>query len=296
MTPELPEAGTPALSVGGITCRVLTDGQVAYEPGFLFANVDSPTLNRALEGRLDEEGRLATPYQCLLIETPTARILIDTGLGRQAEVVSAPAGRMLKSLESAGMSPGDVDVVVLSHAHPDHIGGLLHNGQLTFPDARHVMSRIEWEYWTSPDKLGQLPESLAAPARALLPPLAEADVLDLTDQEMEIVPGVRVIPAPGHTPGHTVVSINSRGSSLLFMADAILDELQLTQPHWVSAVDWSATKTESTRRRLLDQACIDGSVILAYHMTSIGSIERFSGAYKLAERRQVPLSEVTSLS
>ncbi len=287
MTTEPPDTAGPMLTVGDITCRVLSDGQVPYEPGFLFANVDSPTLDRALEGRLDELGRLATPYHCLLIETPKARILIDTGLGRQAEVIGAPAGRMLRSLESAGMSPGDVEIVLLSHAHPDHIGGLLHNGHLTFPGARHVMSRIEWDYWTSPDTLGQLPESLAAPARALLPPLAEADVLDLTDQEMEIVDGVRVAPAPGHTPGHSVVSVSSGGSNLLFMADSILDELEFLHPHWVSAVDWSATQTESTRRRLLDQASIDGSLVLAYHIGSIGTVERSSGAYKLIQQDKV---------
>jgi glyoxylase-like metal-dependent hydrolase (beta-lactamase superfamily II) len=279
MTTELPGITAPVLSAGDISCRVLSDGQAAYEPSFLFANVDSQTLSPALNGRLDEEGMLSTPYHCLLLETPSATILVDTGLGRQAEVMGAPAGRMLTSLTNAGLDPDDIDIVLLSHAHPDHIGGLLHNGALTFPHARHVMSRIEWDYWTSPDTLAQLPEMLAAPARALLPPMSAAGVLDLTDGETEVVDGVHLVPAPGHTPGHCVLSINSAGSSIVFMADAILDELELQYPHWVSAVDWSAEQTVSTRRRLLDQASNDGSLILAYHMASIGNIERSSGAY-----------------
>jgi glyoxylase-like metal-dependent hydrolase (beta-lactamase superfamily II) len=275
----------PTLSAGDITCRVLSDGSVAYEPSFLFANVDPEILRPELEGRLDEEGTLSTPYGCLLVETPSTRILIDTGLGRQAEIIGAPAGRMLSSLAQTGVSPGDVDVVLLSHAHPDHIGGLLQNGQLTFPDARHLMSRTEWNYWTSPETLSQLPESLAAPARALLPPLAEAEVLELADGEIEVAEGVRLIPAPGHTPGHSVVAISSGGSRILFMADAILDESEFAHPDWVSAVDWSAAETVTTRRRLLDQACVDGSIVLAYHMASVGNVENSSGSYTLANVR-----------
>jgi glyoxylase-like metal-dependent hydrolase (beta-lactamase superfamily II) len=143
------------------------------------------------------------------------------------------------------------------------------------------MSRIEWEFWTSEDSLAQLPEMLAAPARAVLPRLAAADIVDVTDGEAELVDGVRLMPAPGHTPGHSVLAVASGGDSLTFLADAVLDELQLSNPQWVSAVDISTEDTVRTRHRLLDQAVADGSVVMAYHMASVGHVERTTGAYGL---------------
>ncbi len=275
------DGATSSFTVGEISCRIVSDGHFAYPPDFLFANVDPTELDAALSVRLDEDGNVSTPYRCLVLQTPRATVLVDTGLGRAAAVLGAPAGHLLTALATAGLFPDDIDVVVISHAHPDHIGGLLFNGELTFPAARHVMSRIEWEFWTSDDTLAELPEMLAAPARALLPPLAKSDVLDLADGETDIVNGIRLIPAPGHTPGHCVVEVASASSSLTFLADAVIDELQFRNPSWVSAVDVSAEQTVHTRARLLDQAAADGSVVLAYHMAGAGHVERSSGAYRL---------------
>jgi glyoxylase-like metal-dependent hydrolase (beta-lactamase superfamily II) len=268
------------LTVGSVTCHVISDGSFPYDPGLIFANVPEETLSRALDGRLDEQGQLSTPYHCLVLVTPSATVLVDTGLGRQAAVSGAPAGHLLESLTRAGFSAADIDIVVLTHAHPDHIGGLIHDGQLTFGAARHVMSSVEWAFWTSEDVLAQLPEMLAAPARALLPPLSEAGVLDLTDGETELVGGVHLLPAPGHTPGHCVVAIQSDGSRAMFLADSVLDELQFAHPAWVSAVDVSAEDTIATRLRLLDDAARDDSLVLAYHMAGVGQVERSREGYR----------------
>jgi glyoxylase-like metal-dependent hydrolase (beta-lactamase superfamily II) len=265
--------------VGEVKCQVISDGTAPYPPEVMFANITSEARSAALAGRLDEQGAFVSPYRCLLLQTPHRKLLVDTGLGHLAGVFGAPAGHMRNALGSAGFTPDDIDVVVLSHAHPDHIGGLLHDERLTFPGARHVMSTTEWAFWTGSDNLARMPEMLAAPARALLPPLAEAGVLDLVSGEVELVPGVWLRPAPGHTPGHCVVSIASAGEHTTFLADAVLDELNFEHPGWVSAVDFDMAQTERTRMHLLREAAQDGSRVLAYHMDGIGRVERRAGGF-----------------
>jgi len=269
------------LSLGEITCHVISDGAMNYALEHVYPDAPQAELSAGLAGRLNGQGELPLPYRCVLVETPTARVLIDTGLGPYAAAMGAPAGRLLDNLIGAGFSAADVDVVVLTHAHPDHIGGLIDAGRLVFPDARHVMSASEWNHWTSQDQLARMPEVLAEPARAILPVVGDADVLDLIDGESEVVPGVRLVPAPGHTIGHCVVMLESGGEQAVFLADSILDELQLTHPSWVSAFDMLPEETVSTRTRLLDEAERDASLVLAYHVSGVGHVERRNSGYAL---------------
>jgi glyoxylase-like metal-dependent hydrolase (beta-lactamase superfamily II) len=176
-------------------------------------------------------------------------------------------------------------VVVISHGHPDHIGGLVDAGKLTFPGARHVIETHEWDCWTNEDQLARLPDDLTETARVVLPLLAEADVVDVVQGETEVVPGVHLVPAPGHTNGHSVVTVASGGQQAIFLADAVLDELYFTHPRWLSAVDMMPDETIATRIRLLDQAAQDSSLVLAYHVARIGQVERHSDGYRLVTQQ-----------
>ena len=109
-----------------------------------------------------------------------------------------------------------------------------------------------------------------------------ADVLDLVKDESEVVPGVRLVPAPGHTVGHCAVLFESGVDRAVFLADALLDEFQLVHPDWVSAVGMLPEETVRTRTWLLNEAARDGSIVVAYHLADIGLVERSQGRYRIS--------------
>ena len=142
-----------------------------------------------------------------------------------AEEWGEPVGRLDEALGAAGVAADDIGLVLLSHAHPDHIGGLTTGNEsgrrLVFPRARHVISRTEFEYWTS-DRVPAGFASMGDLARLHLKPIERAGMLDLVDGEQEVAPGIRVLPAPGHTPGHVAISISAGSQHAIFVGDAVL--------------------------------------------------------------------------
>ena len=269
----------PTFTVGEVVGQVVTDGGFDYVPEFLFTNAPGPELHGELEGRLTEAGKLWTPYDCVLLRTPTQTVLVDAGGGAEW---SSSTGLLLSSLAAVGVTPSDIDLVVVTHAHVDHIGGLVEDGALVFPTARHVMSRVEWSTWTSEEVLSRLPAILADPARAVLPKLEDAGLIDLVEGDTEVAPGIHLVPAHGHTPGHSVVAVRSGVEELVLLADSMFDELSLAHPEWVAVPDMDPDETVATRRRLLDRAVADSTRVLGYHFSGIHRVERTPNGYRFA--------------
>src|ERR1039457_4933867 len=141
-------AGSHRFEIGTIGCTVLSDGYAAYPTPWFFPDADPEQLRRALESLSAPQDTVLCPYTCLLVETGRHVMLVDTGLG----AASRTSGAILGRLEMAGIRPKDVDTVVLTHAHPDHIGGAVDMRRPKaprpmFPNARYVISELEWEVW-----------------------------------------------------------------------------------------------------------------------------------------------------
>jgi glyoxylase-like metal-dependent hydrolase (beta-lactamase superfamily II) len=270
----MPE-GSYSFQVGSIQCSVLSDGYYAYPTDWFFPNADPERLRQSLEARHLPVHSVLSPYTCLLIETGRHVVLVDTGAGGTSRTTGAIRAR----LEMLGIRPLDVDTVILTHAHPDHIGGVATaHGQPVFRNARHILAEREFEFWTGHADLGgmRLPEEIKASmvrtARRSLD--AVRYQIETVDREREIVPGVWVLPAPGHTPGHLALLISDGGQHLLNVGDAAVHPLHLEDPSLENGFDLAPREAVATRAELLERAVSEQMHILAFHFPfpSVGRV------------------------
>jgi glyoxylase-like metal-dependent hydrolase (beta-lactamase superfamily II) len=193
-------------------------------------------------------------------------ILVDTGVGGPTSPAMSwyPApGQLMGSLAGTGTSPDEVEVVVMTHVHDDHIGGTVTaEGELAFPNARYVINRIELE-WLQ-DRAREAGEEQAIWDR-LVAPLKSRGVLQAVDGAYEVTPGVRTRHLPGHTPGHQVVDVSDGGASLLLSGDAFNHPAQLHEPELAIGPDEDAEAATTVRRMLLAETVDSGRVLAPAH-------------------------------
>lgn len=246
--------------VGDFDCLAMNDGYYNYEAKHFFINAPDDLLKNKLREHNIEGDLLPSPYTCLAVKMDNNVILIDTGVGAGLDF----GGNLLQNLKAEKIKPEDIKTIILSHGHADHIGGITDtDGKLVFKNARFYMMKKEWEYWTSEGELKKESEILATFARKNLPPIK--DHVELLDQDTEILPGMHVISAPGHTPGHMVVYLKSKGAQLLYMADTVLHPIHLEQPEWECGYDHDHEQAANTKRKIFDKAAVEKATVLAYH-------------------------------
>ncbi|MBI2777304.1 MAG: MBL fold metallo-hydrolase [Chloroflexi bacterium] len=271
------------LAIGATEVHRVRDGTDRVPPDMILAGAPPDELATAVIGHADAEGMLPVAYDSLLIHSGGRVVLVDAGLGELSESEGA-GGKLASGLASLGIAPEDVDVVVISHGHADHIGGLIRtSGDVRVPvygRATHWFWRDEWTFWTSETVLASMPVDLAEPARACLPPLADADLVELADAEQEVAPGIVVIPAPGHTPGHVAVVIESNGERATYLGDSVFHPLNVAYPDWACVFDVDRVAAAASRGWLLDRAARDGSLVLAAHLGSPGRVQPRGHGYR----------------
>lgn len=257
--------------VGNFQVAVISDGLLRLPPLPTYAPTANPQeVERAMLERFWSPDELALYFNAIYINTGTQKVLIDTGAGDELGMELA---RLTPNLLSIGIQPQDIDTVIITHAHPDHIGGIVKsNGQLTFSNAQYYISEAEWQFWTAQSidlsslKIPtQFKEGIKAAARKHLG--AIADRVNCFQPDREIIPGITTIDAVGHTPGQSALKIVSANEELIVAADVFFNQaFDLEHPDWQTGFDFDPQQASITRRKLLNKIVQERTMVIAYHM------------------------------
>ncbi|WP_417522966.1 MBL fold metallo-hydrolase [Marinovum sp.] len=262
----------------------LYDGAIQV-PNDVFLGEDRRKIEDALQngGMGLGPDLVPIPVLAFCLQSEDATILIDAGLGA-VDAFGPGTGHVANALAVAGIQPSDVSLVVVTHAHPDHIGGLLTGKEPSFPNARVVMAEAEHGFWSDAGITAQAPEEMRGffhLAQGMFG--AYRDCLDLVSPDTEIHSGIRLEAAPGHTPGHSILHIDGGDQQFAMMADIVHNAvLQTCHPEIGFAFDVDPGQAAATRSGLLDRCAADNVLIAASHVPfpGLGRFLRDGAGYR----------------
>ena len=280
---RLKGASANTVTLGNASLTVVSDGNLVL-PGNFVAPPDIPADQ--FEALVKEHGLNARSYEpacnLSLWQSDDRLVLFDVGSGPN---FMPSAGKVLESLEAIDIDPSDITDVVFTHAHPDHLWGLIDDfDEFAFPEARYHMCEVEWDYWADPDTINKLPESrqvFAVGAQSRMAYLEES--IQLFKYGQEILPGIEAVDTSGHTPGHTSFALHSGSDSMMVLGDAITHPVISFQKYdWPTGSDQDPVMGQETRKKLLDRMAQDQMQILGFHLPypGIGYARRKDSAYQ----------------
>jgi glyoxylase-like metal-dependent hydrolase (beta-lactamase superfamily II) len=256
--------------LGDIRLTALLDGTATVHTDKMMLFAEPGEVSALLE-----EHYAGTLYEAsinaFIFEIANKKILIDTGAG---DLMGPTAGHLLQSLKAAGFEPGDIDILLLTHIHGDHSGGLLHHGELAYPNAELHVSQFDFDYWLSEEEMLKVkPERQQSFRNAVnkVGPWAKAGKVKTFNTDRELFPGLTTWAQPGHTPGHTYYVLESLGNKLVFCADIVhVAEIQLSNPDIAIILDVDPEASVLKRREFLAKAAKERFWIAADHISFPG--------------------------
>ena len=252
-------------NVGGAEVTVVSDGALALgDPKGTFTGVPDDEMRKMLTDNFLPPSSVVLEQNSPIVNLGDKLVLFDTGLGT-TKGFGPTTGRQQKSMNEAGIKPEDVDAVVFSHAHPDHVGGVIDdNGKPLFPNAQYYIAQSDLEFWTDEGKgNGPLKDFIAIARKNLLP---VRDRIVFYKDGQEFLPGIQAMATPGHTVGHHIFMISSAGKSFAYLADLSHHPiLLLEKPRMEFSYDTDPKQAAASRVKTLDMLAANKIAVLPYH-------------------------------
>lgn len=280
---------SPTVAVGDISITALLDVDMPFPLGIdqVFTNVTAEEWEghraRCPEA-FSHDGGWRYVVTCYLLRDADGCVLVDTGCG--AASLAFPTflgieGQLGRRLAAIDVSPEEIDTVVITHIHPDHVGGVLTHGgaaaERAFPGSRLVVPRRDWDAWSRPEVQDAFPVPYVGDTIA---PLIEAGVVDLVDGEYDVSKHLRLLPTPGHTPGSSSLLIDSAGERALLVGDLWLHPGQVTDPAMTCSFDMEPDVARETRAALATRISDEGLMMGACHFPEpFGELVRLEGRH-----------------
>jgi glyoxylase-like metal-dependent hydrolase (beta-lactamase superfamily II) len=279
--------------VGDFELTQIADGARTFPmPDTFVKNVGKEQALAAAEAAYMPKGQVTVPFNPVVINTGSKLVLIDTGNGPG---VAPSVGLLTRNMAAAGIDPKAIDIVVLSHLHPDHTNGLkTADGGLAFPNAEIKAPAPDWAFWMSDDNMAKASNDMMkayfANTRKVLSDIAGK--VTRYEWGKEVAPGITALETPGHTPGHTSFAVASGSARMLVQSDVTnIPELFLLNPDWHVAYDVDPDKAAQTRHKFYDMAAAEKALIAGFHFSfpSLGHVEKDGTGYRLVPVRWNPV-------
>src|SRR6266699_1628196 len=272
--------------VGDYELTQIADGGRSFPmPDGFVKNVSKEQALGAAEAAYMPKGMVSVPFNPVVINTGSKLVLIDTGF---PPGTGPTLGLLQSNMGAAGIDPKTIDIVVLSHLHPDHINGVkTATGALAFPNAEIKAPSVDWAFWMSDENMSKLQDNQMMKdyfnnTRKVLADIAGK--VTRYDWGKEVAPGITALEAGGHTPGHTAFAVQSGSAKVLVQSDVTnIPELFLRNPDWHVAYDVDPQQAQETRHKFYDMAAAEKALVVGFHFTfpSQGYVEKDGAKYRL---------------
>jgi glyoxylase-like metal-dependent hydrolase (beta-lactamase superfamily II) len=275
-------ARAQSLTLGAGRLDTLSDGHLTLPRDFVLGSLSEAEAGPILAAHGITGDTVSPPCNLTLWQDGSRKVLFDAGSGAG---FMPSAGKLSEALDAMGVGADEITHVIFTHAHPDHLWGVLDDfDDPVFVNASYMIGQAEWEYWTDPATVESIGKARAAFAVGAARRLAEIeDRISFITGGQEVLPGILAHDSPGHTPGHMAFEVRQGSEAVMVVGDAIGNgHLALARPYWPSGSDQDAETGIVTRTRLLDMLAADRMAMVGFHLPEggLGHVERHDGAYR----------------